>query len=128
MMASHRLKTLLFVTLGAMITIAGCTGGSSGSDSDTPLVGLVSLAVSDAPIQDARQVCIEFTEAEFKMAGAGNQVIVFDPPAKIDLLDYQGMNAAPLLINETLEAGEYQCGCGLPQTPHKAVTAGLGPV
>jgi hypothetical protein len=53
-------------------------------------------------------VCIEFEEAEFKKAGTGNQVIVFDPPAKIDLLAYQGMNAAPLLTNQTLEAGEYQ--------------------
>ena len=107
-MAIHRLKTLLFITLGAMISIAGCTGGSSDSDSGAALVGQVSLAVSDAPVQDARQVCIEFTEAEFKKAGTGNQVVVFDPPAKIDLLAYQGMNAAPLFINETLEAGEYQ--------------------
>jgi hypothetical protein len=59
-------------------------------------------------VQEARQVCVEFTEAEFKKAGSANQVIAFDPPAKIDLLAYQGMNSAPLLIDETLEAGEYQ--------------------
>jgi hypothetical protein len=68
----------------------------------------MSLGVSDAPVQNVRQVCIEFTEAEFKKSGSGNQVITFDPPAKVDLLAYQGMNAAPLLTNETLEAGEYQ--------------------
>lgn len=85
--------------------LAACGGGSSGS---APGTGTISLSVSDAPVQDARQVCIEFTEAEFKKAGSSNQVIVFDPPAKVDLLAYRGMNAAPLLTDETLESGEYQ--------------------
>jgi hypothetical protein len=87
----------------ATLSLAACSSGSDG-----PGTGQLSLAVSDAPVQDARQVCIEFTEAEFKKAGSENQLIVFDPPAKIDLLAFQGMNAAPLLIDETLEAGEYQ--------------------
>jgi len=86
-----------------VLLATGCSDGSSGIGT-----GVVSLAVSDAPVQSARQVCIEFTEAEFKMAGADNTVVVFDPPVKVDLLAYQGMNAAPLLTDETLTAGEYQ--------------------
>jgi len=104
-MTIRRLKILVPALSGVMILLAGCSGGSSSAVSDT---GLLSLGVSDAPVQGARQVCIEFTEAEFKMAGADNQVIAFNPPAKIDLLAYQGMNVAPLLTNETLQAGEYQ--------------------
>jgi hypothetical protein len=104
-MTLRQSRTSLSILLGTTIALAGCSGDSSSAGSGT---GLVSLSVSDAPIQSAHQVCIEFTEAEFKKAGAGNQVIVFDPPAKIDLLAYQGMNAAPLLTDETLEAGEYQ--------------------
>ena len=113
-MKVRRLKSLVSATLVAMITVAGCSGDSPVSDpgtGDSPDsdsgTGLVSLAVSDAPVQNVRQVCIEFTEAEFKKAGTGNQVFVFDPPEKVDLLAYQGMNAAPLLVDETLEAGEY---------------------
>jgi len=87
----------------ALLICAGCSGGSSGVGT-----GVLSLSVSDAPVQDARQVCIEFTEAEFRKAGADNAVVTFSPPAKVDLLAYQGMNAAPLLTDETLEAGEYQ--------------------
>ena len=87
----------------ATLCLAACSSGS-----DRPGTGQLSLSVSDAPVQNARQVCIEFTEAEFKKAGSENQLIVFDPAAKIDLLAFQGMNAAPLLIDETLEAGEYQ--------------------
>ena len=78
-MKVRRLRTLVSATLGAMIALAGCTGGSSGSE---PGTGLVSLAVSDAPIQNARQVCIEFSEAEFKKAGTDSQVIGFDPPQR----------------------------------------------
>ena len=102
-MSGPTLNILFFSTLAATSLLVGCSGSSGG-----PETGQLSLAVSDAPIQDARQVCVEFTEAEFKKAGSGNQTIVFDPPAKIDLLAYQGMNAAPLLIDEVLEAGEYQ--------------------
>ncbi|MDH4047091.1 MAG: DUF4382 domain-containing protein [Gammaproteobacteria bacterium] len=87
------------------IVLAGCSGGSPGSESGS---GLISLGVSDAPVQNARQVCVEFTEAEFKKSDSASQVFVFDPPAKVDLLSYQGMNAAPLLTNEKLEAGAYQ--------------------
>jgi len=105
-MSERTLNILLFSTFAATGLLVGCSGGSSGGGPET---GQLSLAVSDAPIQDVRQVCVEFTEAEFKKAGSGdNQTIVFDPPAKIDLLAYQGMNAAPLLIDAELEAGEYQ--------------------
>lgn len=100
----RRSLNLLLPMVAATIIVAGCSGGSSGG----PGTGVLSLAVSDAPVQGARQVCVEFTEAEFKKAGSDNQVVVFDPPAKVDLLAYQGMNAAPLLIDVELEAGEYQ--------------------
>jgi hypothetical protein len=104
-MTRYHFNTTVAPALGVVVLLAGCSGGSSEAGPDT---GVLSLAVSDAPIQDVRQVCIEFTEVEFKKAGSNNQTIAFDPPAKIDLLAYQGINAAPLLTDQTLEAGEYQ--------------------
>jgi len=101
-MTNRQRKTLIFLTMGAAVALAGCSSDSA------PGTGVLSLALSDAPVQGARQVCIEFSAAEFKNAGAENQMITFDPPEKIDLLAYQGMNAAPLLVNEALEAGRYQ--------------------
>lgn len=103
-MNGRLLNVVVFSTIAASISISGCSGGSSSG----PGTGLLSMAVSDAPVQEARQVCVEFTEVEFKKAGSDSQVFVFDLPAKIDLLAYQGMNAAPLLIDEEMEAGEYQ--------------------
>ena len=64
--------------LGAIIMLSGCSGGSSGPESNTGVLssstGVLSLGVSDAPVQDARQVCIEFAEAEFKKAQAAHKV------------------------------------------------------
>lgn len=102
-MVRSRMRAPAFPISAVVLSLAACGSGSNG-----PGTGELSLAVSDAPVQEARQVCVEFTEAEFRKAGSANQVIVFDPPAKIDLLAYQGMNSAPLLVDETLEAGEYQ--------------------
>lgn len=98
------MKAATIVSVSAII-LTGCSGGSSSSGAAT---GVVSLAISDAPVHDIHQVCIEVAEVEFKNSGADNQVVIFTPPEKIDLLAFQGMNAAPLLTNETLEAGEYQ--------------------
>lgn len=102
-MTRHTWNILVLPVAVATFALGACSSGS-----DAPGTGELSLAVSDAPVQDARQVCIEFTEAEFKKAGSDNQVVVFDPPQKVDLLAYQGMNSAPLLVDQTLEAGEYQ--------------------
>jgi hypothetical protein len=86
------------------VTFAACSGTSSPSTG----TGDVSLSVSDTAAQHATHVCVEFTELEFKRAGAENRVFIFDPPKKINLLQYQGVDAAPLLVDEELEAGEYQ--------------------
>ncbi len=103
-------KPTLAIAIGALLA-TGCSGGSGGSDdsgNNLPGTGAITLGISDAPVQDVRQVCIEFSEAEFQMAGAERQVVVFDEPQKIDLLAYQGMNSAPLVTNQELLAGEYQ--------------------
>jgi hypothetical protein len=101
-----RLSARCFPATAAALFLVACSSGGGGSDDAG--MGQLSLAVSDAPVQEARQVCVEFNEVELKKAGSPNQIIVFDPPAKIDLLAYQGMNASPLFVDETLEAGEYQ--------------------
>ncbi len=107
-MRKNCLNDLSLVSLSLLIVLAGCSGGSSDSVSKGPGTGQVTVGVSDAPVQGLRQVCIEFDAAEFKKSGAKNQVVNIDPPAKIDLLAYQGMNVAPLVVDETLEAGTYQ--------------------
>jgi Domain of unknown function (DUF4382) len=91
---------LLAFTITAL---AGC-GGSGSSPADG--TGLLSLGVSDGPVHDAQKVCITFDTVEIKGSGPST-VIQLDPAEKINLLDFQGMNASPLLVNEELPAGDY---------------------
>ncbi len=106
MTMNFRLSGKSAVLIGTAL-ITAC-GGSGPTAPEPPQTGVMSLAVSDAPVQDARQVCVEFDEAIFQKAGSDQQVVSFDPPVKVDLLAYQGMNSAPLVVDATLEAGEYQ--------------------
>lgn len=101
---SARLRTVL---ASSLLVIAGCGGSGSGSTGDE--TGFLSLGVSDGPIHDAEKVCITFDSLEFKPAGDAQSFTVdLDPPEKINLLDYQGANAAPILEDEELPAGDYE--------------------
>lgn len=84
------------------VVLTGCGGSGSGSST-----GLLTLGISDGPIHDAEKVCITFNEIEFKGSGPSSTVVL-DPPEKVNLLDFQGKNAAPILVNHELLAGEYQ--------------------
>ena len=86
----------------ALLSLAGC-GGSGSSES----TGFLSLSVSDHPMHDAEKVCITFDQIEFQGDG-GRSVVYFDPPEKVNLLEFQGDNAAPILMGHELPAGHYQ--------------------
>lgn len=95
------------VMASSLLIVAGCGGSGSGSGSDE--TGFLSLGVSDGPVHEAAKVCITFDSIEFKPAGGGQSfTIELDPPEKINLLDFQGANAAPILENEELPAGDYE--------------------
>lgn len=102
-MISNKQGRLLSTAVAAALMLAGCGGGSS-SGTET---GLLSLGISDGPVHDAVKVCIAFDEIELKGDGAP---FVVDPGGiqNINLLEFQGANAAPLLFNEELPAGHYQ--------------------
>ena len=90
---------------GLFVILAGC-GGGSGSD-PIDAVGRISLGISDGPIHDAEKVCITFDEIEF-MSQATSTVVALSLDNSVNLLEFQGMNAFPLLTNEELTAGQYQ--------------------
>lgn len=95
----------LSVLLVAVTILVGC-GGSGSSSPDNP-TGIISLAISDGPVHDAEKVCIAFNEIEFK--GEGQSIIVqLDPAESVNLLEFQGSNSKPILVNQELPAGQYQ--------------------
>ncbi|WP_144392123.1 DUF4382 domain-containing protein [Pleionea sediminis] len=86
----------------SFFTLAGC-----GSDSNNGTTGKLSLNITDAPVDNATEVVVEFTGVSIKPAGGPAVEFEFDEPRSIDLLQLQNGTSEPLLDSETVEAGEY---------------------
>lgn len=95
------------VSLVVAALVSGCGGSSSGSSSTASGTGSLSLAVTDAPIDGADNVFVEFTAVELKPASGSSQTITFDTPKKIDLLAQQGGNSALLITDQSIPSGQY---------------------
>jgi hypothetical protein len=94
-----------FALASALAAALGMTGcGSSNSGDGT---GYLSLGISDAPVHDATKVCIAFDHIEFKGEEAPITVDL-GVVENINLLEFQGANAAPLLFREPLPVGAYR--------------------
>jgi uncharacterized protein DUF4382 len=99
-------RTTFGVLAVSAVLLAGCGGSGSGSI-ETATTGFLSLGVSDGPVHDARKVCITFNEIELK-SGSETTIIPLDPVRKINLLEFQGTDFAPLLVDHEVTAGDYQ--------------------
>lgn len=93
-----------FAPLAALFLFAGCGGGGGGGGSGT---GTLTLSITDAPIDGAAAVVVEFTGVELKPSGGGRVVFDFDTPRQIDLLSLQGNDSTPLLDGVEVPAGDY---------------------
>lgn len=84
------------------LTDAG--GGRGGTDN-----GFLSLNITDAPIDSAAEVWVQFDSIHLKSSDDDTETsIEFDDPKSIDLLSLQGLDSEPLLINTTVPAGDYE--------------------
>ncbi|MEZ9185451.1 DUF4382 domain-containing protein [Vibrio splendidus] len=107
--------------------LVGCGGDSGSSSSTTP----ITFSVSDAPIDDVKDVTVTFSKVVLLPQGGGSPLIydVYktdengdyvdengdplpdgeDPiPLSVNLLDYQGSEALPLIENEVIPVGSYK--------------------
>ncbi|MEZ9447982.1 DUF4382 domain-containing protein [Vibrio splendidus] len=107
--------------------LVGCGGDSGSSSSTTP----ITLSVSDAPIDDVKDVTVTFSKVALLPQGGGSPLIydVYktdengdyvdengdplpdgeDPiPLSVNLLDYQGSEALPLIENDVIPVGSYK--------------------
>ncbi len=82
------------------LALAGC-GGSTDSGS-----GVVTFAMTDAPVSDATSVVIAMTEMELKPAEGPS--ISFPLDKEVDLLTLTNGNSTPLLEGVEVQAGEYE--------------------
>ncbi|WP_290624720.1 DUF4382 domain-containing protein [Kangiella sp.] len=94
-----KLKASLVAAIAAM-TVMAC------NDND-PDSGTLSVAVTDAPVDGAEAVVVEFTGIEIQGSGQP-QSFDFDTPKSIDLLQLTGSDSLELLPDTELAAGQYQ--------------------
>jgi len=89
--------------LSSVILAASMVACNSSSNDPTTL----TLSITDAPVDGATAVVVEFTGVELKPAGGPAISFDFDAPRQIDLFALQGTNASDLLTNVEVEAGDY---------------------
>lgn len=103
-----------------MLVACGSGGGESGdintSDDTSPdsvdsggtQHGFLNLSITDAPIDDALEVWIQFDGIELKPASSDEVILLtFNSPMNIDLLALQGQNSEQILNKQTLPTGIY---------------------
>ncbi|PCJ20937.1 MAG: hypothetical protein COB04_03455 [Gammaproteobacteria bacterium] len=69
--------------------------------------GTISISVTDAPIDDAIEVNLTFTGISIKPTGQFPYDVLFTEPLTLNMLNYQGDNAEPVIEDFGLQAGEY---------------------
>lgn len=112
-------KNFVIICLGAAC-ILNLTACSSGGDVETTVAGggrggleygFISLSITDAPIDNATEVWVQFDGVEFMPSSDSPEqnpiLIKFDTPMSINLLELQGTKSKALLTNEILPAGVY---------------------
>lgn len=88
------LRSAPLVALAAAAVLAGCNGR-------------VTLSVTDAPVDDATAVTIQFTGVDLEAADGSVIPFDFSTPRSIDLLALEGGIRAQL-IDEGVDAGDYR--------------------
>jgi hypothetical protein len=96
----------LTVLAGAMATalLSACGGGSSSGTS----TGTLNLSITDAPVDYADHVWVEFSGVEINAANGERVTITYDTPRQIDLLALTGGVAEVIVDNQVLPAGQVQ--------------------
>lgn len=114
-MTRHTTTATRFLAITAAATVlAACGGGGSGGDGDQTPTGRLKLSVTDAPVDHAEAVVVQFRAVEFKPMGgdpvrqelrdAQNNVV----PQQVNLLPLQDGRAAVLVNDVVLPAGQYE--------------------
>ncbi|MFC1749960.1 DUF4382 domain-containing protein [Pseudomonadota bacterium] len=99
-----QLTKALFAAPLLALALNGCNDSTTGTSSGT---GTLNLAVTDAPIDDALQVWVEFTGIELKPSGGTSVDIDFATAKRINLLSLQGTDFDSLLSGQSVSSGSY---------------------
>ncbi|MEE9446122.1 MAG: DUF4382 domain-containing protein [Cocleimonas sp.] len=108
---NNKLINVAFFGLSSL-ALTACGGGSNFGSTDTS-TGTLNLAITDAPVDDAKSVVVEFNGLELKPSVGENIVHDFKDASgnsvakSIDLLALTNGKSKPLLDGLSLKAGHY---------------------
>jgi hypothetical protein len=86
--------------------LAAC--GGSGGDGDKSQTGRLKLSITDAPMDNAESVWLQFSAVEFKPEGGPPVLNTLATSQRLDLLPLQGGRSAVLVNDVVLPAGRYE--------------------
>lgn len=106
-----------YLSIACILSLTAC---SSGSDVSTTAAGggrggteygFITLSITDAPIDYATEVWVQFNGVEFMPSSESHNqtpiLVMLDSPLTINLLELQGNKSKTLLTNEILPTGLY---------------------
>ena len=101
--------------VATVAALAGCGGG--GSDGMQSKTGTLRLGITDAPVDQADAVVVQFTGVELKPMGGAAFSRDFPTPKTLDLLALQGHHARPVARRRVRPRRSSTSGCGSRSTP-----------
>lgn len=81
------------------------TSGGRGSSSSNP--GAFTLSITDAAVDEAQEVWVQFTGATLQPTNGNTISYTFDSVKNINLLNLQGTQSTELISNEVIPLGRY---------------------
>ena len=96
--------TLPGIVLASISLISCISGGGGGGGGGN---GFLSINITDAPVDYALEVVVQFDGVELHSAAGDRTMITYNQPKRINLLALTGGVTEFLLENESLPAGRY---------------------
>ncbi|MDH5632852.1 MAG: DUF4382 domain-containing protein [Gammaproteobacteria bacterium] len=105
-------KKVMTAVVTAAALVSGCGAGDSSSldlsgGRGGVVNGMLSLKITDAPVDGARAVWVRFSGVTLKPKDMDPFQVVFDAPRDINLLALQGDLTDDLFVDVVVPAGEY---------------------
>jgi len=98
------MKGIRFMVMAALAVLLALSFTGCGSSSDS---GTLSLGVTDAPVDGANSVVVQFTGVQLVSTSGNILNFDFDSPKTIDLLALEGGGSELLLDQINIPAGDY---------------------
>ena len=89
------------LTVLSALLLAACSESTSQS------TATITLNITDAPVDEADAVVVQFSTITLKSEDNDDLSFAFNPAKTIDLLALQGLASQPLIENQVIPAGKY---------------------